>query len=47
MTNPNNQRKGYLWTMNPDKVTKMDEEILKWSRKDPLAIKKGMILPRK
>ena len=45
--NGGNQRKGCLWAMNPAKVTKMDEEVLKWSRKDPNAIKKGMRLPRK
>ena len=42
-----NQRKGCLWAMNPAKVNKMDEEVQKWSRKDPMAIKKGMLLPRK
>lgn len=40
-----NQRKGCLWAINPAKVTKMDEEVQKWSRKDPLAIKKAMIYP--
>lgn len=40
-----NQRKGCLWAINPDKVAKMDEEVQKWSRKDPLAIKKAMIYP--
>jgi len=40
-----NQRKGCLWAMNPAKITKMDEEVLKWSRKDPMAIKKGMVHP--
>ena len=33
--------------MNPAKINKMDEEVLKWSRKDPMAIKKGMVHPRK
>lgn len=42
-----NQRKGCLWAMNPAKINKMDEEVLKWSRKDPQAIKKGMVNPRK
>ncbi len=46
VTNNPNQRKGCLWTMNPAKITKMDEEVKKWSRKDPMAIKKGMIYPR-
>ena len=46
-TNGTNQRKGCLWAMNPAKITKMNEEVLKWSRKDPMAIKKGMLLPGK
>lgn len=39
------QRKGCLWAMNPTKVGKMDEEVQKWSRKDPQAIKKAMVYP--
>lgn len=39
------QRKGCLWAMNPTKITKMDEEVQKWSRKDPLAIRKAMVYP--
>ena len=39
------QRKGCLWAMNPAKITKMDEEVAKWSRKDPMGIKKGMLMP--
>lgn len=39
------QRKGCLWAMNPAKVTKMDEEVQKWSRKDPMAIRKAMVYP--
>merc|ERR1719471_2347151 len=27
-----NQRKGCLWAMNPAKINKMDEEVLKWSK---------------
>ncbi|GBP63295.1 Forkhead box protein N4 [Eumeta japonica] len=34
-----------LWAMNPSKVGKMDEEVQKWSRKDPQAIKKAMVCP--
>ncbi len=45
--NGTNQRKGCLWAMNPAKISKMDEEVQKWSRKDPMAIKKGMLLPGK
>jgi hypothetical protein len=43
--NGTNQRKGCLWAMNPEKITKMDEEVKKWSRKDPMAIKKAMVYP--
>ncbi|KAL1502864.1 hypothetical protein ABEB36_007942 [Hypothenemus hampei] len=39
------QRKGCLWAMNPAKINKMDEEVQKWSRKDPNAIKKAMVNP--
>lgn len=39
------QRKGCLWAMNPCKVEKMDEEVLKWNRKDPLAIRQSMAKP--
>ena len=39
------QRKGCLWAMNPSKIAKMDEEVQKWSRKDPMAIKKAMVHP--
>lgn len=39
------QRKGCLWAMNPAKISKMDEEVQKWSRKDPMAIKKAMVIP--
>lgn len=38
-------RKGCLWTMNPTKVTKMDDEMQKWSRKDPSAIRRSMLNP--
>ncbi|XP_058055976.1 uncharacterized protein LOC131207381 [Anopheles bellator] len=38
-------RKGCLWAMNPIKISKMDEEVQKWSRKDPLAIRKAMVHP--
>lgn len=39
------QRKGCLWAMNPSKITKMDDEVQKWSRKDPMAIRKAMVYP--
>jgi len=38
-------RKGCLWALNPAKVTKMDEEVQKWSRKDPIAIRRAMSDP--
>ena len=31
--------------MNQEKIAKMDEEVKKWSRKDPQAIKKAMVYP--
>ncbi len=43
----NNQRKGCLWAINPERAAKMDEEILKSSRKDIMGIKKGMANPGK
>ncbi|XP_055848840.1 serine-rich adhesin for platelets [Episyrphus balteatus] len=39
------QRKGCLWAMNPEKVLKMDEEVQKWSRKEPMAIRNAMVFP--
>lgn len=39
------QRKGCLWAMNPSKISKMDEEVQKWSKKDPGAIRKAMVFP--
>jgi len=44
-SNGTNQRKGCLWAMNKEKIIKMDEEVKKWSRKDPMAIKKAMYYP--
>lgn len=43
--NGSQQRKGCLWAMNPAKIAKMDEEVQKWSKKDPMAIKNAMICP--
>ncbi|XP_005181172.2 serine-rich adhesin for platelets [Musca domestica] len=40
-----NQRKGCLWAMNPERITKMDEEVQKWSKKDPMAIRNAMVYP--
>lgn len=39
------QRKGCLWAMNESKITKMDEEVQKWSKKDPSAIRRAMSNP--
>ncbi|XP_018321174.1 fork head transcription factor 1 [Agrilus planipennis] len=39
------QRKGCLWAMNPTKISKMDEEMQKWSKKDPSAIRRAMTHP--
>ncbi|XP_030371062.1 uncharacterized protein LOC115621536 [Scaptodrosophila lebanonensis] len=40
-----NQRKGCRWAMNPERITKMDEEVHKWSLKDPAAIRDAMVYP--
>ncbi|KAM8704038.1 hypothetical protein ACLKA7_008626 [Drosophila subpalustris] len=40
-----NQRKGCRWAMNPERICKMDEEVQKWSRKDPGAIRGAMVYP--
>lgn len=39
------QRKGCLWTLNPTRAAKMHDELLKWSRKDPAAIRRSMANP--
>lgn len=47
-TGPNGaQRKGCLWAMNPSKIGKMDEEVQKWSKKDPAAIRRSMAKPER
>ncbi|XP_078082028.1 forkhead box protein N1-like [Mustelus asterias] len=38
-------RKGCLWTLNPSKIQKMQEELHKWRRKDPGAVRKSMAKP--
>ncbi|XP_058020230.1 forkhead box protein N1 [Ahaetulla prasina] len=38
-------RKGCLWALNPAKIDKMQEELQKWRRKDPVAIRKSMAKP--
>ncbi|KAL6047572.1 hypothetical protein STEG23_007683, partial [Scotinomys teguina] len=38
-------RKGCLWALNPSKIDKMQEELQKWKRKDPIAVRKSMAKP--
>ncbi|XP_027281936.1 forkhead box protein N1 isoform X5 [Cricetulus griseus] len=38
-------RKGCLWALNPSKIDKMQEELQKWKRKDPVAVRKSMAKP--
>lgn len=38
-------RKGCLWGLHPAKIEKMEEEITKWRKKDPAAIKRSMAKP--
>ncbi|XP_024133197.1 forkhead box protein N1 isoform X2 [Oryzias melastigma] len=38
-------RKGCLWALNPAKVEKMQEELHKWRRKDPMTIRRSMARP--
>lgn len=48
--NPNNTgntRKGCLWGLNPAKVEKMEEEIVKWRKKDPESVKNSLANPGK
>ncbi|XP_076353544.1 uncharacterized protein LOC143248748 isoform X1 [Tachypleus tridentatus] len=47
VSNDKNQRKGCLWAMNPAKINKMDEEVQKWTRKDPVAIRRSMANPER
>ena len=41
-TNASNQNavKGFLWLLNPSKITRMEEELAKWTKKDTEGIKK-------
>nr|XP_033777198.1 forkhead box protein N1 isoform X2 [Geotrypetes seraphini] len=41
----NSSRKGCLWALNPSKIDKMQEELQKWKRKDPVAVRKSMAKP--
>ena len=38
-------RKGCLWALNPAKIVKMEEEIVKWRKKDPESVKFSMAKP--
>ncbi|KAK2847166.1 hypothetical protein Q5P01_010165 [Channa striata] len=43
--NGNSSRKGCLWALNPAKVEKMQEELHKWRRKDPITVRRSMAKP--
>ncbi|XP_034024800.1 forkhead box protein N1 isoform X2 [Thalassophryne amazonica] len=43
--NGNSSRKGCLWALNPAKVEKMQEELYKWRRKDPVTVRRSMAKP--
>ncbi|XP_028274927.1 forkhead box protein N1 isoform X2 [Parambassis ranga] len=43
--NGSTSRKGCLWTLNPAKVDKMQEELHKWRRKDPVTVRRSMARP--
>uniref|UniRef100_A0A3P8V9P7 Forkhead box N1 n=1 Tax=Cynoglossus semilaevis TaxID=244447 RepID=A0A3P8V9P7_CYNSE len=43
--NGNSSRKGCLWALNPAKVGKMQEELHKWRRKDPITVRRSMARP--
>lgn len=43
--NGTHTRKGCLWALNPAKVEKMEEEIVKWRKKDPESVKLSMSKP--
>ncbi|XP_060606682.1 forkhead box protein N4-like [Ruditapes philippinarum] len=43
--NGTHTRKGCLWALNPAKIEKMEEEIVKWRKKDPESVKLSMSKP--
>ncbi|XP_070762464.1 forkhead box protein N1 [Enoplosus armatus] len=43
--NGNSSRKGCLWALNPAKVERMQEELHKWRRKDPVTVRRSMARP--
>ena len=40
MASNQNAVKGFLWLLNPTKITRMEEELAKWTKKDTEGIKK-------
>ena len=40
MATNQNAVKGFLWLLNPTKITRMEEELAKWTKKDTEGIKK-------
>ena len=43
MASNQNAVKGFLWLLNPTKITRMEEELAKWTKKDTEGIKKVTI----
>ena len=39
------EKKGFLWAMNPLKISKVDEEVTKSLQRDPMGVRKGMLMP--
>lgn len=38
-------KKGCLWALNPAKISKMEDEISKWGKKDPAGLLSSMAYP--
>ena len=43
--NGQSSRKGCFWSLNPDKLGKMEEEIIKWRKKDQQGVLRSMSYP--
>ncbi|XP_069545740.1 forkhead box protein N1 [Brachyistius frenatus] len=43
--NGTTSRKGCLWALNPAKVEKMQDDLHKWRRKDPVTVRRSMAKP--
>lgn len=43
--NGTSSRKGCLWALNPARIEKMQEELHKWRRKDPITVRRSMARP--